>query len=87
MNIFKNVLILILTAFSISIAILFVLTKKPLKILFLNGFIGICSLAILDLISKLTGVYLPINYYTVFGTGIFGIPAICGFLILKLVFI
>lgn len=87
MNIYKNILILILFVFSITIMILFVLTKKPFKTLLLNAFMGICALAIIDLTSTLSGVYIPINTYTVAGAGIFGIPAICGFLILKLIFI
>ncbi len=87
MNIYKYALILILSAFLITIMILFVLTKKPFKTLLLNAFIGICSLAILDLTSKLSGVYIPINAYTAFGAGIFGVPAICGFLLLRIIFI
>ncbi|MBR4123123.1 MAG: pro-sigmaK processing inhibitor BofA family protein [Clostridia bacterium] len=87
MNIYKNVLILILSVFLISIVILFIITKKPFKTLFLNAFIGVCTLAILDLTSKITGVYIPINTYTVTGASIFGIPAICGFLLLKILFI
>ena len=74
---------------SLSVFIIFcfaVKSRKTLKILLLNGFIGISLLAIINLTSRFSGVYIPINIYTVSGSGVFGIPALIGFLILSFIF-
>lgn len=62
-------------------------SKKPFKTLLLNAISGIAVLGIIDLSSKLTGVYIPINEYTVLGGSVYGLPAVCGFLLLRFIFI
>ena len=61
-------------------------TRKPFKSLMLSAFIGVSVLALIDLTAKFTGVHIPINQYTVAGSALFGIPAVCGFLILPIIF-
>lgn len=60
---------------------------KPLKSLLLNAFLGIAVLAVIDLTSKFTGVHVPINQWTVLGAAGFGVPAVCAFLVLHIIFI
>ena len=62
-------------------------TGKPFKSLLLNAFIGIAVMAVIDLTAKFTGVHIPVNWYTVTGSAVFGIPAICSYLILPLIFL
>ncbi len=62
-------------------------TGKPFKSLLLNAFIGIAAMAVIDLTAKFTGVHIPVNWWTVTGSAVFGIPAVCGFLILPIIFI
>ena len=61
-------------------------TKRFFKTLLLNAFLGIAVMAIIDLTAKFTGVHIPVNQYTVAGSAVFGIPAVCGFLILPIIF-
>ena len=87
MEALKYVVILVLSIFILIILGFEIKSKKPLRILFFNAFLGIVSLAIINLTSKFSGVYIPINEYTVTGCGIFGIPAVSFFLIFKFIFI
>ncbi len=87
MNVYKTVLIAVLTLFLTISLILSILSGKPIRTVIFNAFLGIVTLAIINLTSDYTDVYLPINIYTVCGSAVFGIPAICFFLILKLIII
>lgn len=60
---------------------------KALKRLFLNGLLGFFALLLINLTSKFTGVYIPINWYSIAFTGVFSAPAVIGFLILNIIFI
>ena len=62
------------------------LTGMRFNSLLFNAFIGIAVMAVIDLTAKFTGVYIPVNQYTVTGSAVFGIPAVCGFLILPIIF-
>lgn len=62
-------------------------SKKTFFTLIFNALIGLLLFAVLDFSAIFTGVYLPINQYTVIGSATFGIPAVILFLILKLIFI
>lgn len=53
----------------------------------LNSLLGIGTVIILNLTQKYTGIYIPINLYSVSAASIYGIPAVCGLLILKLIII
>lgn len=62
-------------------------SRKFFKTLFLNAVLGICAIAIIDLTAKFSGVYIPINYYTV-GTGsVLGLPGVFGLLAGNFIFI
>ena len=50
----------------------------------LNALLGVLAMAVLGLTKKYTGVSVPFNWYTVLGSGTFGIPAVCGFLALNM---
>ena len=86
MEILKYITISLLSLSAFIIFCFAVKSKKILKTLLLNGFMGICLLAIIDLTSRFTGVHIPINIYTVSGSAVFGIPALIGFLLLGFIF-
>ncbi|MBQ6826146.1 MAG: pro-sigmaK processing inhibitor BofA family protein [Clostridia bacterium] len=86
MEILKYIVISLLSLSAFIIFCFAVKSKKTLKTLFLNGFMGVCLLAIIDLTSRFTGVHIPINLYTVAGSAVFGIPALIGFLLLGFIF-
>ncbi len=86
MNFLKYFFICVLAFFYIVILYLALRSKKVFSCLFLNALISFTVLAIICFTKKYTGFYLPINKYTVIGSGTFGIPAIIGFLVLNLIF-
>lgn len=59
---------------------------RGLKKLLINAFFGVGFTALINLTAKFTGIYIPINQWTVAGTACFGVPAVCGFLVLPLIF-
>lgn len=86
MKAFFIIVIILLAVFFLSIVFFALKSHKFLKTMGLNSLLGLMILALIDLTGKFTGIYIPINLYTVAGSGIFGIPAVCGFLILQILF-
>lgn len=86
MNILKYGGIAILVIGALAVFICAVKGGKPLKSLLLNAFLGIAVMAVIDLTSKFTGVHIPVNQWTVLGSVGFGVPAVCGFLVLPIIF-
>ena len=86
MEILKYVGIAVIAVGAVALLIFAAKTGKPFKTLILNAFLGIAVMAIIDLTAKFTGVHIPVNQYTVAGSAVFGIPAVCGFLILPIIF-
>lgn len=81
-------LIFVLSLISLSVILYYLFKSKNfVKLMFLNMLLGAATLIILKLISKFTGVEIWINQFTMSSTLIFGIPAVIGFIILKLIFI
>ena len=86
MTILKYAVLIVLSVFLFVILGFAIKTKKSFRILLFNVFMGWTTLAIIDLTAKFTGVYIPINEYTVTGCGVFGIPAVIIFLIFRFIF-
>ena len=72
---------------SLFLLIFSILNKKPFRTLFINILFGLFTLSIINLTKKLTGIFIPINWYTVIGSSFYGLPFIIGFLMLNLIFI
>ena len=87
METLKYVTIIMLSVFTLIIFGFAIKSKKPLRLLAFNAFLGIVLLAIINLTARFTGVYIPINEYTVAGCGVFGLPAVSIFLILRFIFL
>jgi len=87
MEVFK-ILFLIFVGICFFIILIFgILSKKLIRILLLNAVLGIMALVIINLTSKFTHTFIPVNQLTVSGCSLFGIPAVCLFLILQVIFI
>lgn len=81
--------IAVLAAVSISLLcqlIIAVKSGKPFKNLAVSAVCGIIGLAAVDLTVKFTGIHIPINPYTVSSSALFGLPAVCGLVLLQLIF-
>lgn len=86
MDILKYGAIAVLIIGALAVLVSAVKGGKPLKSLLLNAFLGIAIMAAIDLTSKFTGVHVPVNRWTVIGAASFGVPAVCGFLLLPIIF-
>ena len=86
MEILKYLSISLLSIGFIIIFVFALRTRKAIKMLFLNSFIGLSVFAILYFTRKYIGLTLHINEFTVIGSAVFGIPAIICFLLFNLIF-
>lgn len=59
---------------------------KPLKHLMINSAAGFSAVALVCLTSRYTGVHIALNPCTAIGAGVYGIPAVCFFLLLDIIF-
>ena len=59
---------------------------KPFKWLFVNALLGIASFAAIVALRRFTGVSIPCNGWTVSSVLFLGVPAVCGLLLLPLIF-
>lgn len=84
---FKEIFFYFSCVFAIIILLFTVFSKNKLKILFFNAISGILILALINLTSDITGVYLPINEYTVTYCTVFGTFGSVLFLLLNLIFL
>lgn len=73
------------TALCTLLLLLFLLKgRKPFKTALLNIVFGLVGLAAVDLTTVYTGAHIPVNPGTAAGCAVFGLPAVCGFLLLRL---
>lgn len=54
-----------------------------IKSIFLNALLGFAAITVINLTQKFTGVHIPLNWWTVGGSGVFGLPAVCGIILLQ----
>jgi len=65
--------------------ILHIKSHKMIKSIFLNAILGFMAIAVINLTQKFTGVHIPLNWYTVGGGGIFGLPCVCGIILAQII--
>ena len=85
MKTFLIFLVVLLSVFTLAIVFFAIKSHRFFKTLLFNAFIGVCVLAIIDLTAKFTGMFIPINPYTVTGSAVFGLPAVAFFLVLQVI--
>ena len=64
-----------------------VATKKPFKTIFFYGFLGLAGLIVIDLTSNFSGIYIPVNPYTIGASTALGLPGTITLLLLRMIFI
>lgn len=87
MEYYKIIILSMIIISAFFILIFAVIGKNTLKTLLLNIFAGLCMLLIFKLLSPFLGFNIAVNKYTVIGCGVFGVPALIGFLLLNILFI
>ena len=80
-----------LTAFVLGLILLFILIKllyAPLRLaikLFINAILGGALLVFLNLVLKIFGITIGINFVTAMVTGVLGVPGISLLLFLQII--
>ena len=78
--------IILLGISALIIMIFLLLSKKPLKTLFINILINFTILFLINFTTKYSGIKIPINLYTLIGCTVYGTPSIVGYLLLPIIF-
>lgn len=65
--------------------ILHIKSHKMIKSILLNAFLGFAAIAAINLTQKFTGVHIPLNWYTVGGSGVLGLPCVCGIILTQII--
>lgn len=86
MKILETVLTVAVIIYFLVYIILALNCKKPFKTLILIALGGLAALAVVNLTSRFTGVYIPVNPYTVGISASGGIVGTVALLIIKLIF-
>ena len=71
------------SVFSLVLLVLHIKSHKMIRSIFLNAILSFLAIAIINLTHKFTGVFIPLNWYSVGGSGIFGLPCVCGIILLQ----
>ena len=77
--------IAVLSVFALALLVFHIRSRRPLRSILLNAALGIGALIAINVTSRFTGVHIPINWYSVGVSGIFGLPAVLTLLILQLI--
>ncbi len=77
--------IVFLSVCAFVLLIFHIKSHRPLRSMILNALLGIAAVIIVNATQKFTGVQIPVNWWTVGGSSIFGIPAVCGTIILQMI--
>ena len=68
-----------------ALLILHIKSHRLIKSVFLNAVFGFVAIAIINLTRSLTGVFVPLNWWTVAGSGVFGLPCVCGIILAQII--
>lgn len=82
----KTIFIFVCVIYGFLYFIFAVGTNKPFKTILLYAFLGIAGLTAVNLTAKLSGVYIPVNPYTVGTSAALGLPGTVSLLLIKMIF-
>lgn len=83
----KIIFICLLVIYGFLYFIFAVGTNKPFKTIVLYAFLGVLGLAAVNLTSNFSGVYIPVNAYTLGSSAALGLPGTISLLLLRMIFI
>ena len=81
----KTVFICICVIYGFLYFIFAVGTKKPFKTIFFYAFLGVLGLIAVNITAKFSGVYIPVNAYTIASSAALGLPGTITLLVLKVI--
>ena len=85
----KNLELLLNIILTVTLAIMLFFArkmKKPIKNMLFSVIISFIIVSIVNLTSFSTGLYIPINPYSVITSAVYGVPGIAGLIILCTIF-
>ncbi|MBR5472589.1 MAG: pro-sigmaK processing inhibitor BofA family protein [Clostridia bacterium] len=83
MKILGIIAIVWLSLCALVLLVLHIKSHKFVKSIFINALLGLAAIVVINLTQKYTGVFVPLNWYTVGGSSVFGLPAVCGIILLQ----
>ncbi|MBQ0084361.1 MAG: hypothetical protein KBS52_06330 [Clostridiales bacterium] len=86
MKIFEIVLIIFAVIYLGFLLCFLSKVEKPIKFFFLKLIVSLIIFAIINLTSFVSGVHIPVNYGTVIGTSVCGVPFLGGVFIINRIF-
>ncbi|MEG0019048.1 MAG: pro-sigmaK processing inhibitor BofA family protein [Oscillospiraceae bacterium] len=82
-------IMLFLGGFIVLAAVSYALARaqRPILTAVKSAVCGIGSLMLVNIVSKVTGCYIGVNFFTAFVAGVLSVPGVIAMLFLKLIFI
>lgn len=70
---------------ALVILVLHIKSHRFIKSIFLNAILGFVSMIVINLTQRFTGVFVPLNWWTVVGSGVLGAPCVCGIILAQII--
>ncbi len=67
-----------------ALLIIHIKSHRILRSIALNAVLAFAAILIINITKHFTGVYIPLNWWSVSGCGIFGLPCVCGIILLQI---
>lgn len=83
----KTIFICLCVIYGFLYLLFAVATNKPFKTIFFFAFLGVLGVVVVNLTAKYSGVYIPINSYSLGTSAALGLPGTIGLLVLRIIFI
>ena len=87
MSILGIVLICTVSVFALALLIIFIKSRRPLIFAFINALLGVIAIVAVNMTARFTGVFVPVNVYSVPFSAVFGLPAVATNIILQIALI
>ena len=84
MKVLGTLAIIWLSLCAFILLVLHIKSRKFIRSIFLNAFLGFAAIVVINLTQKFTGVHIPINWWTVGGCGVLGLPCACAIILLQI---
>ena len=75
----------VLGLFALILFVLHIKSRRPFRSAVINAVLGILALLAVNLTARFTGVYIPVNIYSLPAAALFGIPAVCVLIIVQMI--
>ena len=73
-----------LSTCALALLILHIKSYRMIRSILFNAILSFAVIAIINLTQKFTSVHIPLNWWTVGGSGVFGLPCVCGIILLQI---